>query len=85
VNVQQGLTGKFVLVRYEEQPFVGQVHQVFDEELEVSCISALVVEQRRLVGEMTPALRHLTFRCIVNGILPPRGQRWTLHFTLCCS
>ncbi|CAL8336740.1 unnamed protein product [Boreogadus saida] len=31
VNVQQGLTGKFVLVRYEEQPFVGQVLQVFEE------------------------------------------------------
>ena len=36
VNAQQDLTGKFVLVRYEEQPFVGQVLQVVDEELEVS-------------------------------------------------
>ena len=41
VNVQQDLTGKFVIVRYEEQPFVGQVLQVFDEELEVSCMQQL--------------------------------------------
>ncbi|CAL8394895.1 unnamed protein product [Boreogadus saida] len=50
VNVQQDLTGKFVIVRYEEQPFVGQVLQVFDEELEILMLSSK--ERTLKYGEM---------------------------------
>ena len=40
-NCQQDLKGKFILVRYESKPFVGQVIQVVGEEVEVSCMQQL--------------------------------------------
>ena len=35
------LNGKFILVKYEGQPFVGQVLQVIGDEIEVSCMQQL--------------------------------------------
>ena len=35
------LNGKSVMVKYEGQPFVGQVLQVVGEEIEVSCMHQL--------------------------------------------
>ncbi|KAM7417161.1 hypothetical protein PAMA_017008 [Pampus argenteus] len=40
-NCQQDLKGKFIMVRYESKPFVGQVIQVVGEEVEVSCMQQL--------------------------------------------
>lgn len=36
-----GLNGKFILVKYEGRPFVGQVLQVIGDETEVSCMQQL--------------------------------------------
>lgn len=35
------LNGKFILVKYKDQPFVGQVLQVINDEIEVSCMQQL--------------------------------------------
>lgn len=36
-----GLNGKFILVKYEGRPFVGKVLQVIGDETEVSCMQQL--------------------------------------------
>lgn len=40
-NLKPDLNGKFILVKYEGRPFVGQVLQVFGDEIEVSHMQQL--------------------------------------------